>query len=73
MRTALVILLIFAVRCWAQASSGSLIGDVSDDNSKQLSGISIHGSSNGATELLHDRPCTRQPRRISLLRISVAR
>lgn len=40
MRAALVAI-VFASGCWGQASSGSLIGDVSDDSSKQLPGISI--------------------------------
>jgi hypothetical protein len=40
MRTALLTL-IFAAHCWSQASYGSLIGDVADDGSKQLSNIAI--------------------------------
>jgi outer membrane receptor protein involved in Fe transport len=46
MRTALLTI-IFAAHCWSQASSGSLIGDVTDDSAKQLPNISIvvqHGA-----------------------------
>jgi hypothetical protein len=46
MRTALLAI-VFAARCWSQASSGGLIGDVTDDSSKQLPNISItvqHGA-----------------------------
>jgi Carboxypeptidase regulatory-like domain/TonB dependent receptor len=42
-----VVTMFFAARCWSQASSGSLIGDVADDSAKQLSNISItvqHGA-----------------------------
>jgi Carboxypeptidase regulatory-like domain/TonB dependent receptor len=40
MRAALVTM-IFAARCWSQASSGGLIGDITDTAAKQLSGVSI--------------------------------
>ncbi len=40
MRTAFLTV-IFAARCWSQASTGGLIGDVADDGSHQLSNILI--------------------------------
>jgi Carboxypeptidase regulatory-like domain len=40
MRAALVTM-IFAARCWSQASSGGLIGDITDTGAKQLPGVSI--------------------------------
>ena len=37
--------ILFAAACWSQTSSGSLIGDVADEKSVQLSGASITASS----------------------------
>jgi hypothetical protein len=54
---ATILAIIFAAHCWSQASSGSLIGDVSDDSSKQLSGISItvqHGATGFARSAVTD-------------------
>lgn len=38
---------LLAVRCWSQASTGSLIGDVADDSGKPLSDISISVNHSG--------------------------
>ena len=52
--------IILAAHCWGQASSGSLIGEVADDNSMQLSDISITlqrgttGFSHSAVTGVHD-------------------
>ncbi len=56
MRNALVAIL-FAAGCWGQASSGSLIGDVSDEGSRQLPDISItvqHGATGFTRSMVTD-------------------
>ncbi len=56
MRTTLLFI-IFAAPCWSQASTGSLIGDVSDEGSQGLSTISIsvrHGATGFSRSTMTD-------------------
>lgn len=52
-----VLAILLAARCWSQASSGSLIGDVADDSARQLPDTSItvqHGATGFSRSTVSD-------------------
>lgn len=52
-----VVTLVFAARCWSQASSGGMIGDITDAGSKQLANVAItvrHGATGFSRSVVSD-------------------